>query len=99
MAARIIHLRSQWVWRWHAILTLQARNSQSLIYSLGLYASVAFALASGALMLQNTLHYVEVNVVLSTREPLFVPIAIMMGVVSLYLALSASLAAARERDR
>jgi ABC-type transport system involved in multi-copper enzyme maturation permease subunit len=99
MAARMVHLRSQWVWRWRAILTLQARHSQALIYSLGLYVSLALALASGALMLQNTLQYVELNVVLSTQEPLFIPIAITMGVVSLYLALSASLAAARERDR
>jgi ABC-type transport system involved in multi-copper enzyme maturation permease subunit len=94
-----MHLRSQWGWRWHAISTLQARNRQALIYSLGLYASVALALASGALILQNTLRYVELNVVLSTQEPLYIPIAIMMGIVSLYLALSASLAAARERDR
>ncbi len=94
-----ISMTRHWAWRWHAILAMQARNTQSLVYSLGIYVSVALALAAGALMLHNTLRYVELNAVLSTRQPLFLPIAIMTGVVSIYLALVASLAAARERDR
>ena len=57
------------------------------------------ACLAASLVLQNTLGYVSRNAVLSTRQPLFLPIAFMVAVVSLYLGLSAALGVARERDR
>jgi ABC-type transport system involved in multi-copper enzyme maturation permease subunit len=99
MTARSLTLTRNWNWRRHAVQAIQERNSQSILYSPGIYITLAIALAAGAVVLHNTLRYVELNAVLSTRQPLFLPMAITSGVVSIYLAVLASISAARERDR
>jgi ABC-type transport system involved in multi-copper enzyme maturation permease subunit len=88
-----------WSWGWNAVQVIQRRTSQSIFYGPGVYVTLTLAFLAGAVVLHNTLRYVELNAVLSTREPLFLPIMISSGLVSLYLAVVASISAARERDR
>jgi len=75
------------------------RSSSATVYGLGIYVTLSIALAVAALVIHNTVRYVERNAVLSTRQPLFLPIALIVIVLSLYLALGAVVAVARERDR
>lgn len=89
----------QWAPRWRAVRAIEARGSASIAYGLGIYVTLALAFGAAALTLHNTLRFVERNAVLSTRQPLFLPMAFMVAVVSLYIGLSAALAVARERDR
>ncbi len=98
MAARTSTFRL-WVPRWRAAQAIQARSSASAAYGLGIYLTMSIALTVAAITLQNTLRFVQSNAVLSTRQPLFLPMAFMVAIVSLYLGLSAALAVARERDR
>jgi ABC-type transport system involved in multi-copper enzyme maturation permease subunit len=88
-----------WAPRWHAAQAIQARSSSSTVYGLGIYITLSMALAVAALIVHNTVRYVERNAVVSTRQPLFLPLALMVTVLSLYLALGAVVAVARERDR
>jgi ABC-type transport system involved in multi-copper enzyme maturation permease subunit len=88
-----------WAKRWHAARAIQARGRVAIAYGLGIYITLSLAFAAAAITLHNTLRFVERNAVLSTRQPLFLPIAFMVAVVSLYLGMSAALAVARERDR
>jgi ABC-type transport system involved in multi-copper enzyme maturation permease subunit len=88
-----------WGKRWHAARAIQARNRFTIAYGLGIYITLSVAFAAAAIVLHNTLRFVESNAVLSTRQPLFLPIAFMVAVVSLYLGMTAALAVARERDR
>ncbi|HZQ07819.1 MAG TPA: ABC transporter permease [Anaerolineae bacterium] len=99
MAASLSLPTRQWFPRWHAINTIRGRSSTSIAYGLGIYITLAVALAAASVVLHNTVRYVERNAVLSTRQPLFLPIAFMVALVSLYLGMSAALSVARERDR
>ncbi len=99
MAASFALPTRHWAARWHAVDAIRARSSASIAYGLGIYVTLTVAFVAASVVLQNTVRYVERNAVLSTRQPLFLPIAFMVAVVSLYLGLSAALGVARERDR
>jgi ABC-type transport system involved in multi-copper enzyme maturation permease subunit len=88
-----------WPERLNAAQAIRARSSTAIVYGLGIYITLALAFAVASLVLHNSIRFVERNAVLSTSQPLFLPIAFMVAVVSLYLGLSAALAVARERDR
>lgn len=89
----------QWSPRWHAVNAIRARSSTSIAFGLGIYITLAVALVAASVVLQNTIGYVQRNAVFSTRQPLFLPIAFMTALVSLYLGMSVALGIARERDK
>ncbi len=99
MAAELPIPTQHWGKRWHAVQAIQARSRSAIIYGLGIYITLAAAFAASAIVLHNSLRFVERNAVMTARQPLFLPIAFMVAVVSLYLGMSAALAVARERDR
>jgi hypothetical protein len=99
VAAELALPTRHWGSRWQSIRAILERNRGAILYGWGIYITLAIAFAASAVVLHNTLRFVEQNAVLSTRQPLFLPIAFMVAVVSLYLGMSAALAVARERDR
>jgi ABC-type transport system involved in multi-copper enzyme maturation permease subunit len=84
---------------WHAVLTLQARASQSTLNSLGIYITLAAGLLTASLVVHNNLRYTERSLIFVTLEPLFLPILVNLALVAVYLAVTSSISIARERDR
>ncbi len=99
MTTQLNLLTRHWSQRWHAVQALQRRNSQSTGYSVGLYLTTTVAFVGAAVALHNTLRFVELNAVLATRQPLFLPIFVTAVLTSIYLALMSSISASRERDQ
>jgi ABC-type transport system involved in multi-copper enzyme maturation permease subunit len=99
MALELSAPTRHWGNRWHAARAIQARSRIAIVYGLGIYITLAIAFAAAAIVLHNSLRFVDRNAVMSTRQPLFLPIAFMVAIISLYLGMSAALAVARERDR
>lgn len=91
--------QNTWKQRWHAINVIRQRYSRVSLEHLGIYITIAVALASSALTLHNTLRYTERNVVFVAVQPLFFPILVCTVLISLYLGLIASISVSRERDR
>lgn len=91
--------REKWKPRWHAINIIRYRNSQVTLYQFGIYVTITLALVTSALALHNTLRFTERNVVFVANQPLFLPILVSTGLVSLYLGVIASVSVSRERDR
>jgi len=87
-----------WMQRWQAAQAIQSRSSSSIANGRGIYLVLAIALLAAAVVLHNMLRFVERNAVLATRQPLFLPLTLMVDVVSIYLAMTAAIAAARERE-
>ena len=91
--------RAKWKPRWHAINIIRDRNTQVTLYHFGIYVTITLALVTSALALHNTLRFTERNVVFVANQPLFLPILVCTGLVSLYLGVIASVSVSRERDR
>jgi ABC-type transport system involved in multi-copper enzyme maturation permease subunit len=91
--------RVKWKPRWHAINIIRDRNTQVTLYHFGIYVTITLALVTSALALHNTLRFTERNVVFVANQPLFLPILVCTGLVSLYLGVIASVSVSRERDR
>jgi ABC-type transport system involved in multi-copper enzyme maturation permease subunit len=91
--------RAAWKPRWHAINIIRDRNSQVTLHHFGIYVTITIALVTSALALHNTLRFTERNVVFVANQPLFLPILVCTGLVSLYLGVLASISVSRERDR
>jgi ABC-type transport system involved in multi-copper enzyme maturation permease subunit len=89
----------KWARYFHAIDVIQERVSLSRFWHLGFFLSVAAAFLAASLLLVNTFQFAEVNIVLIERQLLSVPVLVISLVVSLYLALGASVAVSREYDR
>jgi MFS family permease len=85
--------------RWHAVEMLQDRHSQAIFWGAGIFITITAALLASTLILHNSLRFAEQNTVLVSMHPLFLPVFIFSGVISLYLAIVASVAASREYDR
>lgn len=91
--------RDEWKPRWHAINIIRDRNSQVTLYQFGIYVTITLALVTSDLALHNMLRFTERNVVFVANQPLFLPILVCTGLVSLYLGVIASVTVSRERDR
>jgi ABC-type transport system involved in multi-copper enzyme maturation permease subunit len=85
--------------RWHAARILQNRHSQAAFWGLGIFITITAALLASALVLNNSIRFAERNTVLVSMHPLFLPVFIFAGVMSLYLAIVASVASSREYDK
>lgn len=90
---------NNWRHQWRAILTLADRSSQSTFWGLGIFITLTLALLTSALVLHNSLRFTEQNIIYIALQPLFFPIYVNTGLVSLYLAIIAAVTASRERDR
>jgi ABC-type transport system involved in multi-copper enzyme maturation permease subunit len=99
MTASSPPLLKNWNYRWHAAQSIQRRASQSSFYSLGIYVTMAVSLLISAVTLHNSLRFTEQNFVMLARQPLFLSIFVNTVLTSLFLAMRAALAAARERDQ
>lgn len=89
----------KWVRYIHAIDVIQDRVSRSRLWHLGFFLSLAAAFLAASLLLVNTFRFAVVNIVLIERQLLSVPVLVISLVLSLYLALGASVAVSREYDR
>lgn len=101
MAERALGLPSlsgRWRGRLHAARVIQRRVSLTTFQGLGIYVTLASALIVAALLLHNQLRFAGQNLILVTRQPLFLPLVVTTGITSFYLAMTAALIAARERD-
>ena len=91
--------RSIWRQRWHVIKTVQDRINKVTFYQFGIYFTIMVALLTSALTLHNSLRFTEINVVFIARQPLFLPVLVNTGLVSIYLGVIATINVSRERDR
>lgn len=88
-----------WARRLQAARVIGERQQAGLVASIGIYVTMSLALAAASLTLHNTIRFVERNAVLSARQPLFLPVTLIVVAFSFILATGAALATARERDR
>ncbi|MCC6904586.1 MAG: ABC transporter permease subunit [Anaerolineae bacterium] len=99
MATNLSSVVRNWQHRWRAIRTIEKRNSQATFFSIGIYITVAVALFSAALALNNTVRSTDQNDALVALQPLsFAAIFLCTALVSIYIALTSALSASRERD-
>jgi ABC-type transport system involved in multi-copper enzyme maturation permease subunit len=99
MTIERVKSKNNWRYHWHAIMTLADRSSQSTFWGLGIFITITLTLLTSALVLHNSLRFTERNIIYIASQPLFFPIYVNTGLVSLYLAIIAAVAASRERDR
>jgi len=78
---------------------IEGRNRTSQLASIGIYVIMSMSFIAASVALSNTVRFVERNAVLSSRQPLFLPISLIVVVFSFMLTLAAALTVARERDR
>ncbi len=88
-----------WAQRWRAARVIGERQRSGLNSSIGIYVTMSLALAAASLTLHNTVQFVERNAVLSARQPLFLPVTLIVVAFSFILGIGAALSTARERDR
>ena len=74
MSGRIHLSVRNWGPRWHASQVIRQRNIHQAAFNLGMYIILTVALIIAAVILHNSLRFVERNVVYSSRQPLFLPI-------------------------
>jgi len=86
-------------YRWHAINSLQDRASQSKLWGLGVFISMTIAFALSSILLVNAIRYTETNLLMVEKQPLLISILANGILVSLYLALLASISVSRELDK
>lgn len=99
MTIERVKSKNNWRYHWHAIMNLADRSSQSTFWGLGIFITITLALLTSALVLHNSLRFTERNIIYIASQPLFFPIYVNTGLVSLYLAIIAAVTASRERDR
>jgi hypothetical protein len=92
-------MSSVWQHRWLVIKTIQDRVNRVTFYQIGIYVTIMITLILSALTLHNSLRFTEKNIVFVARQPLFLPILVNTGLVSLYLGVIAAVNVSRERDR
>jgi ABC-type transport system involved in multi-copper enzyme maturation permease subunit len=85
--------------RWHAARIVGGRASRSSLLSLGLYVTVTLSLFFSSLLVRNNLEFANENSLVVMIRPLYLPVFVSTVLLSLYLALIATLGVARERDR
>jgi len=88
-----------WPERLRAASVIEGRNRTSQLASIGIYVIMSMSFIAASVALSNTVRFVERNAVLSSRQPLFLPISLIVVVFSFMLTLAAALTVARERDR
>ena len=86
-------------YRWHAINILQERASQSKLWGLGVFVSMTIAFGISSILLVNSIRFTETNLLIVEKQPLLFPILVNGILVSLYLALLASISSSREIDK
>lgn len=89
------------VWRQRLLVinSIQDRVNKVTFYQMGIYITITFTLILAALTLHNSLRFTEQNIVFVARQPLFLPILVNTGLVSLYLGVVAAVNVSREKDR
>ncbi|GEM_PF-427450 len=98
--ARSLRLRPLYLReRWHAAWLVGQRAIHSALLGLGFYATVSLALLLASLLVRNNLEFAQENSLVVMIRPLYLPIFVSTVLLSLYLALSATLSVTRERDR
>ncbi len=88
-----------WADRWHAAQSIQRRASQSVFFGLGIYVAMSVALIVAAVVLNNSTQFTEQNILLLSRQPIFLPILVNTIVTSIYLAMITAVNVSRERDQ
>ncbi len=83
----------------HAVRVLLGRSSQSQFFGPGIYVTVVAGLLIASLVLHNNLRFTERSLIFISLQPLFLPVLIALGLAAIYLAVVASIAVSRERDR
>lgn len=86
-------------YRWHAIQTLQERTSQSKLWAIGIFLTMAFGFALSSILLINSTRYTQINLLSVEKQPLLIPMFANGILVSLYLSMLASISASRELDK
>ena len=84
---------------WRSAFVIQQQQSLTAIYNIGLYIILFFGYLSACLILQNNVKSAEINHVFVSSLPLFLPLLLCVAIVSMYLAVLASIQVSRERDK
>ena len=85
-------------YRWHSIQVIQERSSQSRLWGMGVFATMAIAFLISSILLVNSIRYTELNLVMIEDQPLLIPIFVAGILVALYLAMLAAISVSRELD-
>lgn len=80
-------------------LAVQTRNSNSILYSSGIYLATFLGLLAATLVLNNNVQATTKNMLFISQQPLFLPLLISVSFLALLLAVMASINVSRERDR
>lgn len=99
MADRARSGTGAWSQRLGAARTIAVRQRDALVSGIGIYLTMAAALFAASVTLHNAVRFVERNAVLSARQPLLLPVTLIVILFSFVLGSGAALAVARERDR
>ncbi len=82
--------------RWHAVKVILDRVSQTRFWGWGIFITLSVSLAISSILLVNDLRYTETNQLLLAKQPFTTAILVSVILISLYLALTASLNVAGE---
>lgn len=88
-----------WKDRWCAILLIQRRDLQAMVYGLGIYFTLFLSLLVSSLLIKNNLGLASKRGVLVMTRPLYLPFFLTAVLSSLYLAVSSATSISRERDQ
>ncbi len=83
-------------WRFHAIKTIQQRETKSKFWRLGFFLTLTFSLVVCSLLLINSLNFIEVNILFIEDAPFILPLLVYTLLVGLYLALVSLINSSRE---
>ncbi len=84
------------LYRAHAVTVLQKRMSRSKFWGWGIFVTMSIAFGVSSVLLVNIIRFGRMNLLLVSKQPLLLPVLINAVMVSLYLALLASLDVTRE---
>jgi len=83
-------------YRIHAINTLQQRASQSKLWGWGVFILMSISFGISSILIINIIKFSKENIILTSKQPLLLPLLINSLLVSLYLALLASTSISKE---
>ena len=85
--------------RWHAVMVLQKRMSQTRFWGVGMFLVMSISFAISSVLLINQLNFAETNIILIEKELMFFPILVNAVLIALFLAFSSMVQIAREYEQ
>ncbi|MEM6530312.1 MAG: ABC transporter permease [Chloroflexota bacterium] len=92
-----MRLRSEGFANWQVIFAIEQRISHAAFSRPGGYVVLTLGLILGSVLLHNRLRFAQLNAVLTTPEPLLVPLFFTTAFFSIFVGLAVAIEVARER--